>query len=96
MPAWGEAPRAMRDWKFDPRTPPSNNPGNGWVPDPVTIVRQNMFPRGTEGWGLDQRVAYLNAYMAPYTDRFYWARDRLAQAQGLLYQQYGPASGRPF
>lgn len=103
MAAWGETPGAIRNslkapqnWRFDPKVPPTQNPGNGWIPDPVAIVRQNKWPTGMEHWGLPQRLGWLEAVMKPYTDRFYWARDRLAQAQGQLYEQFGSRSGGPF
>jgi hypothetical protein len=63
------------------------------IPDPLDIVKRSLWPPGMEHWGLQQRIGWVQALAAPWMST-YWMRNRLAQATGLLYEQYsGPVGG---
>jgi hypothetical protein len=62
-------------------------------PDPVSIVRTSAWPlKGEMRWGLPQKLGWLDLVMEPHLS-LARSRERLAQAQGLLYQQH--AEGGP-
>jgi hypothetical protein len=65
------------------------------IPDPVEIVAGNYWPPGMLHWGLAQKIAWLDAITHPYIGISY-EKSRLEQAHGMLYQQYGVATGRAF
>lgn len=78
-----------------PPTPPVGAPpAMSLIPDPVAIVKQNLWPSGFPQWGIPQKVGWLQALMHPYRS-FHWTRDRLAQATGLLYQQAAISPNKP-
>lgn len=95
--AWGSQTEMLplRPRSSIPPSPPVGGPSNFYLPDPVAIVRENLFPPDMTHWGLPQRLGWLKAIAGPYIDS-YWMKNRLAQAEGLLYEQYGRATGGPF
>jgi hypothetical protein len=72
-----------------------NDLDTDFIPDPVFIVQTNGFPGGFEHWGLEQRLGWIRAVVQPYIN-FPRVRERLAQAEGILYEQYAKSRGGPF
>jgi hypothetical protein len=77
------------------QTGTKSNEGVSQIPDPVFIVKSNGWPAGMEHWGLQQRLGWIRSVVAPWM-MFAWVRNRLAEAEGILYEQYGPALGKSF
>jgi hypothetical protein len=86
----GQAPA---EWPSAGNPKQKNPAGGSLIPDPVFIVRTSAWPLSMgDHWGMQQKLGWLRAIMYPYL-HLSQPKQSLAQAEGLLYQQY--AEGGP-
>ena len=64
--------------------------------DPLYFVQHNLWPRAFPHWGLQQKLGYLRPVWAAYGEHNVIFDLRMAQAQGLLYQQHAVGPNKAF